>query len=99
MHARTHTLTHAHTLLTPSQVHSECQERVQKMCTLGDHRLSVLPPSVLQRSDTISKGMWEVSQSVCLSSCTSAYATVHLSVCLWLSSYTPICPPSVYGSH
>ncbi len=30
------------------------------MCTLGDHRMSVLPPSALKRSDAIKKGMWEV---------------------------------------
>ena len=42
------------------QVHTECQEKVDQRCTLGDLQLSILPPSALQRSDAIRKGMWEV---------------------------------------
>ena len=64
-------------LYTHKQVHAECLDKVNKTCTLGEHCLSVLPPSALQRSDAIRKGMWEVRPSVCLSVC----LCVHLSVC------------------
>ena len=47
---------------TPSQVHTECRDQMEPVCTLGEHRLSILPPSALQRSDTVREGMWEVSQ-------------------------------------
>ena len=63
---------HSHTLLpptltpstshTPSQVHTECRDQMEPVCTLGEHRLSILPPSALQRSNAIREGMWEVSQ-------------------------------------
>ncbi len=45
-------------------VHSECKDKVEKVCSLGEHCLSILPPSALQRSDVIRKGMWEVKNHV-----------------------------------
>ena len=52
--------------LPPSfrQVHTECKERVKTFCSLGEHRMSVLPPSAVQRSDAVRKGMWEVCDDV-----------------------------------
>ena len=52
-------------LLPLSQVHTECKSQMESACTLGERRLSILPPSALQRSDAIRVGMWEVSISKC----------------------------------
>ena len=42
------------------QVHTECRKQYNGYCTLGELQSAILPPSVLQKSDSIRKGMWEV---------------------------------------
>lgn len=41
------------------QVHTECRKQYNGYCTLGELQSAILPPSVLQKSDSIRKGMWE----------------------------------------
>ncbi|XP_019863877.1 PREDICTED: diacylglycerol kinase eta-like [Amphimedon queenslandica] len=40
-------------------VHADCKDSVTTPCTLGSLNLSTLPPSAIQQSNDIVKGMWE----------------------------------------
>ena len=82
MYAHTHT-PHTH------QVHTECKSKMEKVCNLGEHRLSILPPSALQRSDAIREGMWEVIEHCSYLSVSHVpWLKSHCHVCLHLRSST-----------
>lgn len=48
------------------QVHVDCRKQYHDFCSLGDLHSAILPPSVLQKSDSIRKGMWEVCTMQCV---------------------------------
>ena len=45
-------------------MHTECRDTMSRMCDLGPHCLSTLPPSAVQLSDAIQKGWFEVSDLI-----------------------------------
>jgi diacylglycerol kinase (ATP) len=47
-----------------SAIHTDCMSLVKPICDMGTLRMSILPPTAVQRSHDIIDGMWEVSEVI-----------------------------------
>ena len=66
---------------TSLQVHTECRESLKgDPCSLGIHRHFIVPPTLVKKSDTLRRGLWEVSEK--------EHMYIYTYVCTYVCTYT-----------